>query len=182
MTELTRWLSNTMSSVLLGIPADVKDMIYFDALSQTSSNLLELPLEANVTAITPAALHAFSLDVTHLASFVSTLAPSQNTHRSYPTAIAPLVQSVALMLAGPEKADEFYDVNQRNVKYAAVDPQMGPALLDKVDRGNELGASSANDEAAARAAGGARINASERFAGVMRGFRGVGRATDNSES
>ncbi|KAL9082261.1 MAG: hypothetical protein Q9159_006574 [Coniocarpon cinnabarinum] len=182
MTALTRWLSNTMSSVLLGIPTEVKDMIYFDALSQASSDLLELPLESSVTMVTPAALQRLSLDVTHLANFVSSLTPSSNPNRSFPTAIAPLVQSVALMLAGPEKADEFYDLNQRNVKYAAVDPQMGPQLLDKVDRGSEVGVVGVGDETAKGGAGLDRFKASERFAGVMNAFRGVGRVADSGES
>ena len=171
-----------MSSTLLGLPVEIKDMIYFDALSQASSNMLELPLESGVSLITPAALHAFALDVSHLANFVSTLAPSPTSSRSFPTAIAPLVQSVALMLAGPERADEFYDVSQRNLKYAAVDPQMGPQLLDRVDRGRDIGVAASVDEAGKGLGGGDRVKASERFAGVMRGFRGVGRAADSSDS
>lgn len=182
MTELTRWLSNTMNSVLLALPAEIKDMIYFDALSQTSANMLELPLEPNVAMITPAALHQLSLDVTHLAQFVSKLQPSPGSTRSFPTAIAPLVQSVALMLAGTEKADEFYDVNQRNVKYAAVDPQMGPQLLDKVDRGNDVSVVGPTEDVGKGTSVSEKIKASERFAGVMRGFQRVGRGAENTES
>lgn len=40
MTELTRWLSNTMNSVLLGLPVEIKEHIYRDALSHAASNLL----------------------------------------------------------------------------------------------------------------------------------------------
>ena len=181
MTELTRWLSNTMNSVLLGLPAEIKDMIYFDALSQASSNMLELPLDPSVPHITPAALHQMSLDVTHLASFVSTLTPQPGSTRFFPNAIAPLVQSMALMLAGPEKADEFYDVDQRNVKYAAVDPQMGPQLLDKVDRGNDVNIIGPLDDNGKGASTGEKIKASERFAGVMRGFQRVGRGVENAD-
>ena len=183
MTALTTWLSNTINQVLLALPAETKDMIYFDAFKQASSHLLELPLDPSVGMITPAALHTLSLDVTHLANFVSTLPPAQNPSHSFPVAIAPLVQSVALMLAGPEKADEFYDVSQRNVKYAAVDPQMGPQLLDKVDKGAHVSVVGPNDEVAKNSvSGGDKFNASERFAGVMKGFRGIGRAADGAQS
>lgn len=181
MTELTRWLSNTVNTVLLGLSAETKDMIYFDALSQASSNLLELPLEPSVSHITPATVHQMSLDVTHLANFVSTLTPVPGSKRSFPAAIAPLVQSMALMLAGPEKADEFYDVNQRNVKYAAVDPQMGPQLLDKVDKGNDVNVIGLAEDGGRGAPGGERIKASERFAGVMRGLQRVGRGVENAD-
>ena len=182
VSELTRWLSTTMNSVLLGLPAETKDMIYLDALSRASSSLLELPLEPSVALITPAALHQLSLDVTHLANFISTLSTSSGSNRSFQNAVAPLVQSVALMLAGPEKADEFYDVNQRNVKYAAVDPQMGPVLLDKVDKGNEVGLVGPAEEAGKGAPAGERMKASERFAGVMRGFQRVGKSGENAET
>ena len=40
MTELTRYLSNIMGSVLLGLPTDTKDLIYLDALSHAASNIL----------------------------------------------------------------------------------------------------------------------------------------------
>ena len=40
MTELTRYLSSIMSSVLLGLPVEIKDMIYFDALRHAASNIL----------------------------------------------------------------------------------------------------------------------------------------------
>ena len=171
MAELVRWLSNTMNSVLLGLPGEVKDHIYYDALMTASATLLELPLDPSVTLITPAALHQLELDVTHLANFVASLTPSTHTVKSFSTAIQPLVQSVALMLAGPEKADEFYDVSQRNVKYSAVDPQMGPALLDKVDRGSEVGIAGAAGESAKAASVGERMKASERFAGVFARFK-----------
>ena len=40
MTELTRYLSNIISSVLLGLPAQIKDLIYSDALNHAASNIL----------------------------------------------------------------------------------------------------------------------------------------------
>jgi hypothetical protein len=40
MQELTRYLSNIMNSVLLGLPTDIKEFIYFDALSHAASAIL----------------------------------------------------------------------------------------------------------------------------------------------
>jgi hypothetical protein len=40
MQELTRYLSNIMSSVLLALPTEIKEFIYFDALSHASSAIL----------------------------------------------------------------------------------------------------------------------------------------------
>ena len=40
MQTLTRYLSNIMNSVLLGLPAEIKELIYFDALSHTGAMLL----------------------------------------------------------------------------------------------------------------------------------------------
>lgn len=46
MQELTRYLSNIMNSVLLGLPTEIKEFIYFDALSHASTMILvrSLPL------------------------------------------------------------------------------------------------------------------------------------------
>lgn len=43
MRELTQYLSNIMSSVLLGVPTEIKDMIYLDALSHAAANILVRP-------------------------------------------------------------------------------------------------------------------------------------------
>lgn len=40
MQELTRYLSNIMNSVLLGLPTEIKEFIYFDALSHASTAIL----------------------------------------------------------------------------------------------------------------------------------------------
>ena len=53
MVELTRYLSNIMNSVLLGLPIEIKDMIYFDALSHAASNILvSLPYTPQPGSIT----------------------------------------------------------------------------------------------------------------------------------
>lgn len=40
MQELTRYLSNIMNSVLLGLPMEIKELIYFDALSHAVPMIL----------------------------------------------------------------------------------------------------------------------------------------------
>lgn len=40
MQTLTRYLSNIMNSTLLGLPREIKELIYFDALSHTSNKIL----------------------------------------------------------------------------------------------------------------------------------------------
>ena len=53
MQELTRYLSNIMNSVLLGLPTEIKEFIYFDALSHASTMILVhlLPLIVRPTRI-----------------------------------------------------------------------------------------------------------------------------------
>ena len=40
MQTLTRYLSNIMNSTLLGLPREIQELIYFDALSHASSMIL----------------------------------------------------------------------------------------------------------------------------------------------
>jgi len=43
MQELCRYLSNIMHSTLLGLPREIKELIYFDALSHAASMILVRP-------------------------------------------------------------------------------------------------------------------------------------------
>ena len=40
MQILTTYLSNIMGSVLLGLPTEIKELIYFDALSHAATMIL----------------------------------------------------------------------------------------------------------------------------------------------
>jgi len=40
MQTLTRYLSNIMNSVLLGLPTEIKEFLYFDALSHAATMIL----------------------------------------------------------------------------------------------------------------------------------------------
>ena len=40
MSTLTTYLSNIMNSVLLGLPTEIKELIYFDALSHAATMIL----------------------------------------------------------------------------------------------------------------------------------------------
>ncbi|MCJ1396504.1 hypothetical protein MMC18_009395 [Xylographa bjoerkii] len=124
MQTLTQYLSNIMNTVLLGLPTEIKELIYFDALSHAASMILSLPLSLNVKKINPNGVAALAKDVRFLSDFVDTLGNpilQQNLDE--------LQQTVALMQA--ENSDEYYDVATRNKKYGRVDALNGPLLLEK---------------------------------------------------
>ena len=141
MSTLTTYLSNIMNSVLLGLPTEIKELIYFDALSHAATMILVsklheslnvifanlsqgLPLSSDVKRINPNGVGALARDVRYLTEFVDTLGNpilGQNLEE--------LQQTVALMQA--ENSEEFYDVSTRNKKYGRVDAMNGPMLLEK---------------------------------------------------
>ncbi|MCJ1404460.1 hypothetical protein MMC11_007685 [Xylographa trunciseda] len=124
MQTLTQYLSNIMNTVLLGLPTEIKELIYFDALSHAASMILSLPLSPDVKKINPNGIAALAKDVRFLSDFVDTLGNpilQQNLDE--------LQQTVALMQA--ESSDEYYDVSTRNKKYGRVDALNGPLLLEK---------------------------------------------------
>ncbi|KAI4855461.1 exocyst complex subunit Sec15-like protein, partial [Aureobasidium sp. EXF-8846] len=73
MQELTRYLSDVMSSVLLGLPVQIKELIYFDALAHISNAILTLPLDPSIRRLSPQSVTAFRLDTEHLIEFVRSL-------------------------------------------------------------------------------------------------------------
>lgn len=128
MQELTRYLSANMSSVLLGLPTEIKELIYFDALSHAATMILALLLDPAVQKISPAATQTLQRDVNFLADFVESLGNPVLREN-----LDELVQTVALMRT--ENPDEFFDVSQANRKYGRVDRANGAILLEKVREG-----------------------------------------------
>ncbi|KAJ5921555.1 hypothetical protein N7466_009881 [Penicillium verhagenii] len=149
MQTLTRFLSNIMNSTLLGLPTEIKELIYFDALSHAANMILvcvlgrflppirsidradELqkaqPLAPEVRTINPNGVMALAKDVEYLAQFVDSLnVPILREN------LDELQQTVQLMQA--DNADEFYDISTRNKKYGRVDAMQGPVLLEKLTR------------------------------------------------
>ncbi|PLB49542.1 exocyst complex component Sec15 [Aspergillus steynii IBT 23096] len=127
MQTLTRFLSNIMNSTLLGLPTEIKELIYFDALSHAANMILALPLSADVKRINPNGVMALAKDVEYLYDFVDGLdVPILREN------LDELQQTVQLMQA--ENTDEFYDISTRNKKYGRVDAINGPVLLEKVTR------------------------------------------------
>jgi hypothetical protein len=124
MQTLTRYLSNIMSSVLLGLPTEIKELIYFDALSHAATMILSLPLSLEVRRINPNGVDALAKDVQYLTEFVDTLENPILREN-----LDELQQTVLLMQA--ENSDEFYDIATRNKKYGRVDAMNGPVLLEK---------------------------------------------------
>ncbi|MCJ1353064.1 MAG: hypothetical protein MMC33_003048 [Icmadophila ericetorum] len=124
MQTLTQYLSNIMNTVLLGLPAEMKELLYFLALSHAANKILSLPLSADVKQINPNGVAALAKDVKYLTDFVDTLGNpvlQQNLEE--------LQQTISLMQA--ENSDEYYDVATRNKKYGRVDAMNGPLLLEK---------------------------------------------------
>ena len=124
MQTLTRYLSNIMNSVLLGLPAEIKELIYFDALSHAATMILSLPLSADVKKINPNGVGALAKDVKYLTEFVDTLGNPILREN-----LDELQQTILLMQA--DNSDEYYDVSTRNKKYGRVDAMNGPVLLEK---------------------------------------------------
>jgi hypothetical protein len=135
MLELTRYLSNIMSSVLLALPMDIKEFIYFDALSHASTAILDLPLSQQIKRISPAAVATLVNDTEFLSEFVSSL-----NNPILMENLDELTQTVALM--GTDNQDEFFDIAQRNKKYSKVDQLKGAMLLEKVQEGAAVAAQS----------------------------------------
>lgn len=135
MLELTRYLSNIMSSVLLALPTDVKEFIYFDALSHASTAILALTLDESVKRITPSAVGSLATDTQYLVSFVESL-----NNPILMENLDELTQTVALM--GTDDSLEFYDISQRNKKYGKVDQLKGAILLEKCQEGAQVAAQS----------------------------------------
>lgn len=135
MLELTRYLSNIMSSVLLALPTEIKEFIYFDALSHASTAILDLPLSQHVKRITPPAVATLAADTRFLSDFVSSL-----NNPILMENLDELTQTVALM--GTDNSEEFFDIAQRNRKYGKVDQLKGAILLEKVQEGAQVAAQS----------------------------------------
>ncbi|MCJ1260229.1 hypothetical protein MMC22_000088 [Lobaria immixta] len=125
MQTLTRYLSNIMNSVLLGLPTEIKELIYFDALSHAATMILSLPLSPEVKRINSNGVAALAKDTQYLTEFMDTLGNPILREN-----LDELQQTVMLMQA--ENSDEFYDVSTRNKKYGRVDAINGPLLLEKL--------------------------------------------------
>jgi exocyst complex component 6 len=134
MQELTQYLANTMSSVLLGLPEEIKKQIYFEALNHIGRGLLTLPLDSSVVKISAPSVAAYQMDVGHLVDFVSAL-PEKDL--LLPT-LDELRQTTDLMaLAAEGKGEEFFDTSKSNVRFAQVDKIKGAELLEKVQTKRE---------------------------------------------
>lgn len=131
MQELTRYLSNIMHTVLLGLPITLKSLIYFDALSHISEALLKLPLDEYIKTISPQAVTAFRLDGEYLVDFVKGMGD-----KVLEEGLDELVQTIDLMSMvgdlGREKAEEeFFDMEKARKRFGKVDKMTGAELLEK---------------------------------------------------
>ena len=125
MQTLTRYLSNIMNSTLLGLPREIKELIYFDALSHAANMILALPLSPEVKKINPNGVAALAKDVAYLSEFVAGLDNAMILKEN----LDELQQTVQLMQA--EDPNEYFDNATRNRKFGRVDPLNGPRILEK---------------------------------------------------
>lgn len=129
MQELTQYLANTMSSVLLGLPEGTRDQIYHEALKHVSNGLLALPLDSTIRRISAACAAVYALDVSHLVDFVEAL-PERDMLMS---TLDELRQTTDLMsLAAEGKGEEFFDQSVSGKRFPKVDKIKGAELLEKV--------------------------------------------------
>ncbi|KAG0648560.1 Exocyst complex component sec15 [Hyphodiscus hymeniophilus] len=126
MQTLTRYLSNIMNSTLLGLPREIKELIYFDALSHAANMILALPLDEHVKKINPNGVAALAKDVAYLTEFVSGLENALILKEN----LDELQQTVLLMQT--ENPDEYFDSAIRNRKFGRVDPLNGPRILENL--------------------------------------------------
>ncbi|KAM0248704.1 hypothetical protein ACHAQJ_009345 [Trichoderma viride] len=126
MQTLTRYLSNIMNSTLLGLPREIKELIYFDALSHAAEKILALPLSPEVRHINGHGVLALAQDVNYLTEFVGSLENGQMLREN----LDELQQTVNMMQS--DNHEEFFDISIRNKKYGRVDLLNGPMLLEKL--------------------------------------------------
>ncbi|TDZ29209.1 Exocyst complex component sec15 [Colletotrichum spinosum] len=126
MQTMTRYLSNIMNSTLLGLPREIKELIYFDALSHAANKILALPLSTEVKHINNNAVAALAQDVQYLTEFVDSLENSAMLREN----LDELQQTINLMQS--DNHDEFFDISIRNKKFGRVDALNGPILLEKL--------------------------------------------------
>ncbi|RDW89424.1 hypothetical protein BP6252_01456 [Coleophoma cylindrospora] len=126
MQTLITYLSNIMSSTLLGLPREIKELIYFDALSHAANMILTLPLSPEVKKINPNGVAALAKDVGYLAEFVDSLENAPILKEN----LDELQQTVLLMQT--ENPDEFFDISIRNKKFGRVDAMNGPKIMEKI--------------------------------------------------
>ncbi|KAI9672435.1 MAG: hypothetical protein M1829_004514 [Trizodia sp. TS-e1964] len=137
MQTLITYLSNIMNSTLLGLPREIKDFIYFDALSHAANMILSLPLSAEVKKINPNGVAALAKDVDCLSEFVESL-----DNLILKENLDELQQTLHLMQT--ENSEEFFDIMIRNKKYGKVNTANGQILLEKYEEFNLLFGPSTN--------------------------------------
>ncbi|GAO13233.1 hypothetical protein UVI_02025810 [Ustilaginoidea virens] len=114
-----------MNSTLLGLPREIKELIYFDALSHAANKILALPLAPDIKHINSNGVTALAQDVQYLTEFVSSLENGQMLREN----LEELQQTISLMES--DNHEEFFDISIRNKKYGRVDAINGPMLLEK---------------------------------------------------
>ncbi|KAJ8609992.1 hypothetical protein MRB53_038832 [Persea americana] len=167
MQELTRYLSNILSSVLIGLPEKIKEQIYEESLGHASSSLLSLPLDPGVRAISAQAVTAYSLDVGHLTTFVQGFGKSEGLLQR----LEELRQTTELMkLAAQGRGEEYFDTSISHQAFNKVDKIKGVELVAKVtpakDAASMLTAATGGSRSASPALGEAKKTVAVGFGNI----------------
>lgn len=132
------------------LPREIKELIYFDALSHAANMILvslllqhlpysnttnqplttyqAIPLSPEVKKINPHGVAALAKDVAYLSEFVDSLDNALILKEN----LDELQQTVYLMQT--DNPDEFFDISIRNKKFGRVDALNGPKILEKYVR------------------------------------------------
>ncbi|KAK5680946.1 Rab GTPase-binding exocyst subunit S15 [Elasticomyces elasticus] len=138
MQELTRYLQNIMTSVLMGLPYTIKDMMFYTALEHIGENLLSLPLDPEIIKISSQAAEAYVMDVGHIVSFVEGLDEADRPQVLL-EALEELRQTTDLIsLAAEGKGEMFFDSSIAGPRFGKVDKLKGAELLEKVEARRSL--------------------------------------------
>ncbi|KAH9842230.1 Exocyst complex component sec15 [Teratosphaeria destructans] len=175
MQELTRYLSNIMSSVLLGLPEKIKDTLYFSALTFVQDALLGLPLVPEVQHITWQAAEAYITDIHHLLEFVENL-PEEHKPDVLINSLEELKQTADLMASSVQgKGEDFFDSSKSAQRFGKVDKLKGAELLEKVEVKSAGQASQRSPVLAQQEESHRKATVADRFGGLSDRFGGFSR-------
>ncbi|EWC45077.1 hypothetical protein DRE_06216 [Drechslerella stenobrocha 248] len=127
LLAMTRFLTDIMETTLLGLPNDIKGLVYFDALSHLASEILKLPLADHIKMINKVAVANMDIDISYLEAFVKTL---ESEGVLLPGLFDELRETVNLLKS--KNPEEFYDISIRMRHYTNVNLLNGPVLVEKL--------------------------------------------------
>ncbi|TGZ82689.1 exocyst complex subunit Sec15-like protein [Ascodesmis nigricans] len=134
MREATNFFDHIVNTALAILPKEISGLLYFDAVGHLAKCIIGLMMDNDVTAITKDAVEDVWVDVEHLCSVAGKI--KEEHQWDLGPFLEELLQTVELMRSG--NGDEFYEVAKGNKKYARVNRENGPVLLEKIYQGEQM--------------------------------------------